>query len=237
MGAGYSKFKKPFPYKRKPWRNRKRNKNRLTNLSRRSIVPYRYLTKMTYQDDVTLNVGAAGTIASQVYSLNGLYDPDVTGVGHQPRGFDQLIGAAGGSGLYHHYTCVGAKVQARVMNPNGSSGVRVGMVIRDTPSVLTSPNDGLERSKDTNSIRLGPAGGSNVIGTLGMKWSAKNWFGKPNVTTERDLIGSNTANPLEQAYLHIFADDPVGVDIGPIYIEVKIQYLVLCSVPLTPAQS
>jgi len=40
---------------------------------------------------------AAGSLGTTVYRANSVYDPDYTGVGHQPLGFDQM------AALYAHY--------------------------------------------------------------------------------------------------------------------------------------
>jgi len=45
----------------------------------------------------------SGSLISQQYAMNGLFDPNITGVGHQPRYFDQLCGASGGSAIYNRY--------------------------------------------------------------------------------------------------------------------------------------
>lgn len=78
------------------WKQVKRP--RMTNVVR-GLKPFasRYITKMKYSGSYTLNVG---NNYSQIMNLNGLFDPDRTGIGHQPYGFDQL------SGIYNRYRVI-----------------------------------------------------------------------------------------------------------------------------------
>lgn len=59
------------------------------------------------------------------YSLSSAYDPDQTGVGHQPMQWDQL------SGLYKRYMVHGAKFTLEFSNPT-ADGLFVGYGIRFT---------------------------------------------------------------------------------------------------------
>jgi len=58
-------------------------------VSSQSFQPRWMRCEMKYCEQFTAAV-AAGTTADQIYRANSLFDPDRTGVGHQPRGFDQL---------------------------------------------------------------------------------------------------------------------------------------------------
>jgi hypothetical protein len=53
--------------------------------------PHRYIT-LRYCDIFTTGNLAATTAVAQIMNLNSLFDPDRTGTGHQPMGFDQLAG-------------------------------------------------------------------------------------------------------------------------------------------------
>jgi len=58
----------------------------------REIMPSKRFATLKYCSSKSYSTGASGiTGSAQIYALNGLYDPDVTGVGHQPYGYDQLM--------------------------------------------------------------------------------------------------------------------------------------------------
>lgn len=78
--------------KRAPRRRRRRTRFSKNVTVNKGISPLasRYSTKMKYSSVVTITPGALQTIAAWSYNLNGLFDPDQTGTGHQPYGFDQL---------------------------------------------------------------------------------------------------------------------------------------------------
>ena len=46
-------------------------------------------TTLRYQETLSLS-STSGSLFGYIYNLNGLYDPNHTGVGHQPLYFDQL---------------------------------------------------------------------------------------------------------------------------------------------------
>lgn len=82
-------------------------------------LPSRMDTSLRYCDIMKLS-SASGAIATDQYNITSLYDPDYTGIGHQPYGFDQI------SGLFNAYcviswygdftfTCGTANVPMRVI--------------------------------------------------------------------------------------------------------------------------
>lgn len=93
-------------FKRAPRRRyggkRRGGAKRPTTLANRSAIapiPARYITKMKYAESFVLS----GTgLRTQQMNLNSLFDPNRSGLGHQPYGFDQLCGPSG-SALYNRY--------------------------------------------------------------------------------------------------------------------------------------
>lgn len=65
--------------------------------------PNTIITKLRYCDVVTVS-GSAGAIGSQIYAANGIYDPDITGVGHQPMWRDTY------AAIYNNYVVLGSKI-------------------------------------------------------------------------------------------------------------------------------
>lgn len=66
----------------------------------------KYTAKLKYVSTFSMSTGAAGIMGTQqTMSLNSLFDPDQTGVGHQPYGFDQL------AALYNRYRVFACKVE------------------------------------------------------------------------------------------------------------------------------
>lgn len=91
------KYQKRVPRRRIV--RRKGRKARTTLFNRSSLKPFasRYITKMKYAGAYTLD---ALNNYSQTMNLNSVWDPDRTGVGHQPYGFDQL------AALYNRYRVI-----------------------------------------------------------------------------------------------------------------------------------
>lgn len=192
--------------------------------------PYRIFRKLRYVDPlISLDPSTLGERDVHVYSLNGLYDPDITGTGNQPRSFDQYMA------MYKHYVVLGARITVKFI-PGGamSANGRVGIAIRPNTALATDPVDYLENNSRIRSAFLSPNATDEM--TMTLTWSAKHWFGKKGVLEEKDLEGTSGTNPSNQAYLHVWADG-LGSDIGAIRCMVKIEYITCFREPDNPAQS
>jgi hypothetical protein len=70
---------------------------------------------------------------SKVFSLNSLFDPDISGTGHQPYGFDQLCSS---TGPYTRYKVIGVELELHVMFP-GNSGIYCAVAVHNAGSAAT----------------------------------------------------------------------------------------------------
>lgn len=142
-----------------------------------------------YTDRLTLT-GTAGASISQVYSCNGMYDPDITSTGHQPYYFDQL------AAIYNHYTVLASKITVRLVPGSGNTvGSVFTMYINDDASVTYSNADSAAENQTAVWKMLGSGGTSEVV--VSKKWRAQDAFG-PGVISDPNLQGTTGANPTEQ---------------------------------------
>ena len=84
-----------------------------------------FYTKLRYNEAHTFSAaGAANFASSYEMNLNSLFDPNESGVGHQPMGFDQLMS------IYEKYTVVAAKITVAYL-PDTTVPSVVGLRLKD----------------------------------------------------------------------------------------------------------
>jgi len=96
-----------------------------------SFMPPKKKCIMHYADQYAVSALAAGTRTSQTIRGNGMYDPDQTGTGHQPRGFDQI------AALYNYYCVTASSIRVRFSSAAAGNGVLIGLQADAT--VATAP--------------------------------------------------------------------------------------------------
>lgn len=173
----------------------------------------------------TLKYGGTFTITSTnslagfyQFSCNGLYDPNITGTGHQPMYFDNLMA------VYDHYTVIGSKVTATVVPNSASDGPGAfSIFINDdtTTSAGTFISDVSEQSSGTP-ITVLPIGQSMPLKVV-KTWSAKQTFGG-SVLGNDNLQGTASANPLEQSYYQFAYQDLRAAGTSTVTVIVNIEY-------------
>lgn len=75
--------------------------------------PRRRPIKLRYAETQLLTEAAVGAGVQQVWNLNGIYDTNATGAGHQPLYYDQLFSA---TGPYQRYTVDFARIEVTISN-------------------------------------------------------------------------------------------------------------------------
>lgn len=216
-------------YKPKRRRRRRYRKKRVP----RQLITNRVARTFKYCETFSLNPGA-GTAAINTFSANGMYDPNVTGVGHQPLGFDQLVGV-----LYDQYTVIGAKCKA-TFSTTGSSGTlsqfRVGIAQRDTSGYSGTGTLLIEQGR-TNWTTVAPLGGASQK-SVTSKMSIGKFLGRSAIMADSDLKGDSGNNPIEQGFFIVWA---AGIDDtedgGAVFCTVEIEYLAVLHEPKLLASS
>ncbi len=176
------------------------------------VVPFplRYDAKLTYGVNVTLTTAGSSNLGVMYrFRLNSLYDPDVTGTGHQPYQYDQL------SPIYRQYLVRKAHIDLTFSDPT-ADGLWVGWAIvpdgdtGDTPTSL-SLEDYLERPM----FRCMPCNNTGAQ-TVTCRMTVPNHaiFGltEAQYAAEPGVYGAAyNANPAQTAYLQVFLVDPTAL--------------------------
>lgn len=229
------KTKKVMRRRRRAYRKKRYAKRSVLSFSK-APMPNRFATKLRYAESFSINPPTGGVAGTYVFVANGLYDPNVTGTGHQPRGFDQFMT------MYDHYTVIGSKITATFTSAGivGTSGpLTVGIALKDGTLTASNKNDYMEGRNVKSGVLLRAAGSDEAHKiTLSKSFSTKKFLGVSHPLSSNVLRGSVSSNPIEDAYFHLFAQIMTGaVDSAPIEVQVVIDYLTVFTEPKQPAQS
>lgn len=223
-----SRYKKAS---RKRFYKRKKRYGKNLVLSK-APVPNKFATKLRYADNIVIQP-LSGLVGVHIFNANGLYDPDTTGTGHQPRGFDEFMS------MYDHYTVIGAKITAWFCGSSGSatnSPTVIGIALKDFTNLPTTKNDYME-GRNVVSTLLAFDNETHEVKRLTKTFSTRKFLGVSKPLASSVLRGSASGNPTEDAYFHIFAQALQPANIDPIRVQVVIDYLVVFTEPKQPAQS
>lgn len=169
---------------------RKRNVKFNNNVMLGKGFPRKMTATHKYVDLISMTA-SGGAVATRQFVCNGMYDPDYSGIGHQPMYFDQL------SAIYNHYTVIGSKIKVTTVNVNGpasSTAYYFTLSQNDDGSLTYNTLINLFEKSDAR-CKLIPAGATSVPAAVN-RWSAKKMFGGSILANDR-LQGDIGANPAE----------------------------------------
>jgi hypothetical protein len=158
-------------------------------------------------------VGSTGSLGKYVFALNSCYDPNVTGTGQQPLGFDQW------SLFYNHYVVEECTYSVSIFADAVSH-------------VMTYISD--DTTTPTNTYDLMALGGQVGVWQPGTpshifegKVNLARFFNRKDIAADSDLRALTTANPTELAYLTIGVQDALqSTNTVTAYALVKLTYKV-----------
>lgn len=199
--------------------------------------PLHKFYKLRYTGLYQLTIGATGTFGTmQSMRLNSLFDPDLTGSGHQPYGYDQI------AAVYNRYKVYGAKVVSRTFAPSNQV-IAVG-------AIVTTPSDSSDTiaSLDIQTVQeknncalwyLTNTGNQRVTKTQYFKMHQVMGITKAQFTTDLDnTTAAIGGNPGDACYISFAACSPnAGESSKTVFIEIDITYSVMLYDRKTLAQS
>jgi hypothetical protein len=192
----------------------------------RAPLPMSLTNKHIYSDQFTLT-STAGTTSGYVFSCNGLYDPNITGTGHQPRGFDEI------SALYDHYIVSHAKITLWYSTTNAGSDQLLSIGIRDSTSTPTALNNVMELTNTRTAL----ASYYSPRFKLTHSVNPKKFLGYKTSAVDDVLKGSASANPDEQCFFHINGTPIDLASSTTMKIQVLLEYTVRWIEPKQPNSS
>jgi len=182
------------------------------------------------------NIGITTSIGSQGiynFSANGIYDPNRTGTGHQPLGFDQMML------MYEQFCVIRSHIKVTFLATDEPCRVAI-MLSPDTnpaPSISAVMENGLMIT--TSLIGSSAESGTHRMKTLQLACDIPKYFGKAYQSILADPLQSGTvaADPGEQVYFQIVVWDPYGAQSTSVALDVTISYDVMYWEPKKLASS
>lgn len=157
--------------------------------------PTKLEARLRYVDTFALNA-VAGSLSTQQIRCNGMYDPDHSGLGHQPMYYDQFMA------IYDHYTVLRSRIKLTLFNFSTEPS-RVNIYLNDdTTATPTTMNDRMEQTSARNII-VSKEGGPVV---LYLSWDAYKTFGG-SILANDNLQGTAGADPVELSLYTITAQN------------------------------
>lgn len=169
-----------------------------------------------YVDRIVLNPGL-GTLATHIFQANGAYDPDITGTGHQPIAFDQLVGI-----FYNHYTVIGAKIKCTFIADADAATNQACIVAVETKSSTGATidySDLLEHGNSSHAVMT--TGTANQKATVTRRVNMSKFLGQ-KVLQEDANAGTASTNPNEGVFFHVTAT-AVGNSLDPPALNVLVE--------------
>ena len=207
--------KRKYVSRRKVYRKAKKAGYRRGRMSRRGFLGSRRLVrsgfpaqctvKLAYVDSISLDaIAGPDQFVYYIFRANSCYDPDYTGVGHQPMGFDEYMK------LYDHYQVKWSSIKVTNM-PTQATGnatpIVWGVHISDAPNTLASMNNvnQLMEQRNTGPFKLGGLRDSTTntrLNTIRRSCNIRKFVGNKDPSL---LRGDSVSQPAEEVYYTIWA--------------------------------
>lgn len=160
------------------------------------LFPPRVTKTLRYSTDFSLT-STAGAVNTYVFRANDLYDPDLTGSGHQPMGFDQMMQ------FYNHFCVLKSRLKVTFKN-YGSVDCTVA-IRQDADSTPLTTIDRILEFGGLVTAELEVAGGfgANKLLELALDVARLQGVSRSAITADPNLRGDASSSPVEVTYFHV----------------------------------
>jgi len=135
--------------------------------------------------------------------------------------------------LYDHFVVIGSKITVKLAcTAANTNPVLLCVSLRDTASAINQPYSTLEQSFCSWDVIPSDGETHTLVQTFNNRF-----LGRTSPLSDPDLKGSETANPVEQAYFHVSLSSPSGTNEPINYAIVVIEYDAILIEPKRPSAS
>lgn len=224
IASQYGSQTKKKPRTRKTMNRLRYGSQQAVNLLNKNLFGNQFSCRMIYAErNFALNPGIGGPAASHIFRANSIFDPDETGIGHQPTGFDQLME------FFQFYTVTAAKI---FVDGNNTDGGRqyFGVYVSDSNVAATDFRQIIENGKGTYTV-LNQSGvdGDSCALDVGVNIAA--YSGHPSLLSDNEMRGTVASNPSNQISFIVWAAPDSARDSGAVNFQVRIEYMVVLTEP------
>lgn len=197
-------------------RFRRRTRRRIMRtkvLNGLNVLPDRVIVRLPYVEIFSITWGATN---DYVYSMNSIFDPDVTSTGHQPLGHDQW------ALFYQNYRVISCRWSVVMVQETNVAGFFLAVVPSNTSAGMTSWATAAEtpRSRIFHS-----ALGTRTIHARGkVNCRAIAGLTRGQYMNNPDWSALMSAAPANQVYLHLVTTSAEGSS-TEISVQVKLTFL------------
>ena len=196
--------------------------------------PRKKFVKLRYADTFDLNAHT-GSYDVKSFRCNSLHDPDKSGVGHQPAGFDRW------AAVYEAHCVIGSKISATFAtnDATNSNPSYVGIKLSQNPlydgvgPIFATDGRGISNlleQPSNNSLKhlIGNSTPSqNTARRVTMKWGLRKMYPGAKLADTK-FIGKQGLIPTETSEFQVYSIALGGADNpGPLHVTVIIDYLVV----------
>jgi hypothetical protein len=178
-----------------------------------------------YAETFQFTTGAAGVIGTeQVMRLNSLFDPNATGVGHQPYGYDQYLGS-----IYQKYRVLAAKFEILFTTPGAGQDVFCCAMLSGAGNILSLTGMTIDRACEIPRVlhaHLSSAGNRRAVISSRTYIPLEAIFGieRGVLHDADDYTAINTASPANVATLAFSVGSYSGTAAEAVSAQIVITY-------------
>jgi len=202
-----------------------------------NVLPRSFMAKLRYAETFSLSTGAAGIIGSvQVMTLNNVYDPNQSGTGHQPYGFDQL------ANFFGYYIVHRTRWRLLATTIGGTAEVCLAYQVYPAVSGVTIAGHSTDAATEKAAVTTLPVGSSGVVRSRMAEGVSEPHrilgITKQQYLDNLDQYGAAvTAGPTVGAYLEIGVGSYSGAASETLAVQVVLDFDVEFYSPKTLPQS